>query len=159
MIAREHCYASKKTDLINTNWDLECMLSITHDPRTFPTPPAIPRIASFFCCSSLSGYMCTRRWYELGIVNAPKIPPSPRTIRKPNLLVVTKELIKDMTPRPVNPSSNMITAEKRSDRRPANRRNEANVREYDVRIWINQHMIVDAYVSREKTHPCQLTET
>lgn len=61
------------------------------------------------------------------MVRAPKMPPSPRKIRNPNLLVVANELARDAMPRPMKPHSKMIAAENRSESRPANKRNEAKV--------------------------------
>ena len=103
-------------------------------------------MASFFCWMTGSGNMCTSKWlllagsprathYADGMVNAPKIPPMPRRIKNPNLLVVTKDVTIDATPSMAKPSSNMTDAGNKSLSRPAKRRNAAKQIEYDVMIW------------------------
>lgn len=63
------------------------------------------------------------------------MPPNARRMRNPYLLVVTKDVTSEMTPKPTKPAMNTIHAGKRSDSRPANKRREAKVSEYAVMIY------------------------
>lgn len=50
------------------------------------------------------------------------------------MLVVTKEVIREKIPSPVKPTSKMMVAGNRSERRPAKRRSAAKQSEYEVMI-------------------------
>lgn len=75
-------------------------------------------------------------------------------MRKPYLFSVTNEVMREMTPRPVKPTSKMMVAGKRSDRRPAKRRRAAKQREYEVMIW----HLAKAFVLEGRTHPGNLID-
>ena len=89
----------------------------------------------------------------------PATPPSPRSIRKPYLFVVTNEVTSESTPSIANPASKTIEAGKRSpdhgqvskpnvasyslspESLPANNRKALNDREYEVMICTSRYAV------------------
>lgn len=129
--------------------------------------PAIPNRVSLLCCSTGSGNILTTIANALGMVRAPRIPPTPRKMRKPNLLVVTKEVAREMAPRPTKPTSKMIDGLKMSDRRPANSRTAANYESQDGstrythgKTVASDNLQMSAFVSLNEiwTYPCDLID-